>query len=168
MGMNHFGDPFVCEVRAVALRKSFGTLSPQLTYEWWQVSRFWQWSIQDDMNLVLVPANDLICTIVNGEIVKILLEFYEFFESHELTFEPMYGYGLMELVANISANMGLANLRLRSNIMVHPTSRSYSKEAAIQERDKILRIVDDFLRSRFNQSFIELNSIRLSDFRSDE
>lgn len=125
-----------------------GSFSPSLTYEFHQIGRYPNIFFDTGLPLVITHSNDLVLTYINRSVILAMKEFFYYFCLADDTFDPIVGYGLMEILAQLARSEELVNLRDRSFTFLHPKGSSYDISLAEAERDRILVIAKRFCLSK--------------------
>jgi len=126
--------------------ESIGTLSPTLTHEWNHLGRRPCIFFDPGLPLSVVQRNDLIVTYINRDVILDMINYFDFFNAAEDTFDPVVGYGLMELLTSIINFKNLLQVRDRSFTLRHPESTSYDTRIAFDELIKINNISRRFCK----------------------
>jgi hypothetical protein len=112
--------------------------------------------------LSVVQCNDLIVIYINCDVILDVINYFDFFNAAEDTFDPVVGYGLMELLTSIINSKNLLQVRDRSFTLRHPESTSYDKKIANEEERIIYEISKRFCEEK-NYLWWEKNEIHPID-----
>jgi hypothetical protein len=128
--------------------EAVGTFSPTLTYEYFHIGRMQNLFFDSGLPLSVTQCNDLIVIYINRDVIFEMIAFFDFFNSAKDTFDPIVGFGLMELLTSITNSKDLIHVRDRSFTMRHPEGSSYDSKTANQERWIIYEISERFCKEK--------------------
>jgi hypothetical protein len=132
----------------VLVLESIGTFSPTLTSEFYHIGRMPNFFFDSELPLSVIQCNDLIVTFINRHAILEMVAYFDFFNTAEDTFDPVVGYGLMQLLTSIVNSKKLVQVRDRSFTLRHPESTSYDTRIANEERVIIDKISERFCKQR--------------------
>jgi hypothetical protein len=127
---------------------SIGTFSPTLTHEWFHLGKNPFVFFDFGLPLSLVQCNDLIVAYINHDIILEMISYFDFFNAAKDTFDPIVGFGLMEVFTSIINSKNFVHVRDRSFTLRHPEGSSYDKKIAHEEKRIIYEISERFCEEK--------------------
>jgi hypothetical protein len=132
----------------VLVLESVGTFSPTLTHEFFHLGRRQNFFFDPGLPLSIVQNNDLIVIYIDRDAILEMINFFDFFNAAEDTFDPIVGFGVMEALTSIINSKNLMHVRDRSFTLRHPEGSSYDSKIAIEERRIIYEISERFCNEK--------------------
>ena len=139
-----------------------GTLSPTVTHTIFRRSKFPQANFVREDHLTTFPYNDILCLYIRKSIVMKMRDFFKFFNANPKSFYPQIGYGIVDIMNEITDNLDLVHLRDNCYSFMHPFSTSYSDSIALDELTQTFDIASEFFGYPFNSIFWNSGKITAS------
>ena len=139
-----------------------GTLSPTVTYTNFRRSSFPKANFVREDHLTTFPYNDILCLYIKKSIVMKMQDFFKFFNSNPKSFHPQIGFGIVDVMNEITDNLDLVHLKDNCYSFMHPFSTSYSTSIGQDELTPIFNIASEFFDYPFNSIFWNFDKITAS------
>jgi hypothetical protein len=141
-------DSFFHYASTVLAIQSIGTFSPTLSHEFFHLGKKPVIFFDPGLPLSVVQCNDLIVAYINRDTILEMINYFDFFNATENTFDPIVGFGLMEMLTSITNGKNLIHVRDRSFTLRHPEGSSYDTKIANEEKLIIYEISERFCKGK--------------------
>jgi GR25 family glycosyltransferase involved in LPS biosynthesis len=127
--------------------KNTGLYAPHLTHEPWSEGSSKIGGVLGDDKINISIQTDGIYVFIHRDIVKVLLEYFNFLNDNIDLVEMKSGWGLDMIWSSISIVNGLPILRDKQHVLSHPAGSSYDHSRATEEMNIMLSIFYSYLES---------------------
>jgi GR25 family glycosyltransferase involved in LPS biosynthesis len=134
-----------------------GVYAPHLTNEPWNKDSCYLKNVEDD--LFLACQTDGIMVFINKDIVKIIKEYFDFFDTQSDLSQFTSGWGMDMIWSMLSMYHNLLVLRDNKYVVNHPAGSSYDHGKATFEMGEILRIFFEYAKFK-SYELIKLNNLK--------
>ena len=125
-----------------------GVYAPHLTHEPWSKDSCYLKTVNSDGDLFLSCQTDGIMVFINKDIVRLLKEYFDFFDTQANLSNYTSGWGMDAVWSILSMYHNLPILRDNKYIVNHPAGSSYDHGKATQEMGDILRIFFEYAKTK--------------------
>jgi GR25 family glycosyltransferase involved in LPS biosynthesis len=121
-----------------------GVYAPHLTHEPWSKNSCYLESVPGDDDLFVACQTDGIMIFIHRDIVKIMLEYFDYLSSKIDLTTITSGWGMDMIWCTLSMYLDMMILRDNKYIVNHPAGSSYDHSKASQELKIVLDVFNEF------------------------